>query len=242
MAALLRPQPAPSPDPAARAEPQGRSRGASRAAGRRRACKRTLKLGPGHEAAVFDLTGSVLLTGEQRPAVGFQARVIGFSDDRATHAGPQRLDRRARRPGLQRPEGRTDRDREPHLRHVPRRHRPLRRRDRRLQLRVEIHGRFRGRRRERAGGRPQGPGTVGRRRRLQDRAIHERRRHQPPLAAQAGAALCARARHLVHAGTGRPDERGMASLRHLRVGHLRRHPERLSAPDVRRCWPWRPRC
>lgn len=49
--------------------------------------KRTIKLAPGHEAAVFDLNGSVVLTGEDRPAVGFRARVIGFSDDRATMQG-----------------------------------------------------------------------------------------------------------------------------------------------------------
>jgi hypothetical protein len=49
--------------------------------------KRTIKLAPGHEAAVFDLNGSVVLTGEHRPAVGFRARVIGFSDDRATMQG-----------------------------------------------------------------------------------------------------------------------------------------------------------
>ena len=49
--------------------------------------KRTVKLESGHEAAVFDLTGSVVLSGENRPAVGFQARVIGFSDDRATMLG-----------------------------------------------------------------------------------------------------------------------------------------------------------
>ena len=37
---------------------------------------------PDHRAAIFDLTGSLLLTGEQRPAVGFQAQAIGFSDSR----------------------------------------------------------------------------------------------------------------------------------------------------------------
>ncbi|RPI99517.1 MAG: hypothetical protein EHM39_06385 [Chloroflexi bacterium] len=40
----------------------------------------TLRLGPADRAAIFDLTGSVLLTGAQRPAVGFKARAIGFSD------------------------------------------------------------------------------------------------------------------------------------------------------------------
>ena len=49
--------------------------------------KRTVKLESGHEAAVFDLTGSVVLSGENRPAVGFQARVIGFSDKNAAMLG-----------------------------------------------------------------------------------------------------------------------------------------------------------
>lgn len=49
--------------------------------------RRALKLAPGHEAAIFDLSGAVVLSGENRPAVGFRARVIGFSDDRATMLG-----------------------------------------------------------------------------------------------------------------------------------------------------------
>ena len=44
--------------------------------------RRTLHLGPEQRAAIFELTGSLLLTGAQRPAVGFQARAIGFSDSR----------------------------------------------------------------------------------------------------------------------------------------------------------------
>ena len=44
--------------------------------------RRTLHLGPDRRTAIFDLTGSLLLTGAQRPAVGFQARAIGFSDSR----------------------------------------------------------------------------------------------------------------------------------------------------------------
>ncbi len=42
--------------------------------------RQSLQLEPGHWAAIFDLKGSLLLTGEQRPAVGFQAHAIGFSD------------------------------------------------------------------------------------------------------------------------------------------------------------------
>ncbi|HET9534284.1 MAG TPA: hypothetical protein VFP43_02925 [Mesorhizobium sp.] len=49
--------------------------------------RRTLHLGAAHRAAVFELTGSLLLTGAQRPAVGFKAQVIGFSDSRAGMQG-----------------------------------------------------------------------------------------------------------------------------------------------------------
>jgi len=75
-----------SSDPAPDGAPKGEARtfeGSWSAAG----IKRTLTLGPGHESSVFDLNGSVVLSGEQRPAVGFRARVIGFSDDRATLLG-----------------------------------------------------------------------------------------------------------------------------------------------------------
>jgi hypothetical protein len=44
--------------------------------------RRTLHLGPDQRAAIFELTGSLLLTGAQRPAVGFRAQAIGFSDSR----------------------------------------------------------------------------------------------------------------------------------------------------------------
>ena len=49
--------------------------------------RRTLHLGTEDRAAIFDLSGSVLLTGAQRPAVGFRARAIGFSDSRAGMRG-----------------------------------------------------------------------------------------------------------------------------------------------------------
>jgi hypothetical protein len=42
--------------------------------------RHTLPLGADRAAAVFDLTGALMLTGEERPAVGFRARAIGFSD------------------------------------------------------------------------------------------------------------------------------------------------------------------
>ena len=49
--------------------------------------RQTLHMGSDHRAAVFELTGSLLLTGTERPAVGFQARAIGFSDSRAGMQG-----------------------------------------------------------------------------------------------------------------------------------------------------------
>ena len=48
--------------------------------------RRTLHLGP-DRAAIFDLTGSLLLSGAQRPAVGFKAQAIGFSDSRTGMQG-----------------------------------------------------------------------------------------------------------------------------------------------------------
>ena len=42
--------------------------------------RRTLDLGPERRATVFDLSGSLELTGEKRPAVGFRAQAIGMSD------------------------------------------------------------------------------------------------------------------------------------------------------------------
>ena len=49
--------------------------------------RRTLHLGPDHRAAIFELTGSMLLTGAQRPGVGFRAQAIGFSDNRVGMEG-----------------------------------------------------------------------------------------------------------------------------------------------------------
>lgn len=42
--------------------------------------RQTIKLEAGHRASVFDLTGSLLLVGDQRLGVGFQAQAIGFTD------------------------------------------------------------------------------------------------------------------------------------------------------------------
>jgi hypothetical protein len=49
--------------------------------------RETLPFGPGRRTAIFHLTGSLLLTGSQRPALGFRAEAIGFSDTRAGMEG-----------------------------------------------------------------------------------------------------------------------------------------------------------
>ena len=49
--------------------------------------RRSLGLGQDHHAAIFDLSGSLLLTGARRPAVGFKAQAIGFSDSLAGMQG-----------------------------------------------------------------------------------------------------------------------------------------------------------
>jgi hypothetical protein len=47
----------------------------------------TINLGMNHRASIFDLTGSLLLTGDRELGVGFQARAIGFSDNLAGMQG-----------------------------------------------------------------------------------------------------------------------------------------------------------
>jgi hypothetical protein len=49
--------------------------------------RRTLNMGPDQRAAIFELTGSLLLSGAQRPAVGFEAQAIGFSDTHTAKEG-----------------------------------------------------------------------------------------------------------------------------------------------------------
>ena len=49
--------------------------------------RRTLNTGSDQHAAIFELTGSLLLSGARRPAVGFEAQVIGFSDTRSGMQG-----------------------------------------------------------------------------------------------------------------------------------------------------------
>lgn len=49
--------------------------------------RQTLNLGPNHRTSIFDLTGSLLLSGERGLGVGFQAQAIGFTDSRAGMQG-----------------------------------------------------------------------------------------------------------------------------------------------------------
>ena len=45
--------------------------------------RHTLQLEPGHQASIFSLSGSLLLTGERGLGVGFRAEVIGLADSQA---------------------------------------------------------------------------------------------------------------------------------------------------------------
>lgn len=42
--------------------------------------RQMINLGTNHRASIFDLTGSLLLTGDRGLGVGFRAKAIGFSD------------------------------------------------------------------------------------------------------------------------------------------------------------------
>src|SRR5512134_973217 len=49
--------------------------------------RRTLDVGPGRQASILDLSGSILLTGERGLGAGFQARAITFWDGTASFVG-----------------------------------------------------------------------------------------------------------------------------------------------------------
>ena len=49
--------------------------------------RQTLNLETNHRASIFDLTGSLLLIGDQGIGVGFQAQAIGLTDSRAGMQG-----------------------------------------------------------------------------------------------------------------------------------------------------------
>ncbi len=49
--------------------------------------RQTLQLELGHQATVYKLSGSLMLSGPQRPSRGFRAEIIGFSDTRSGTRG-----------------------------------------------------------------------------------------------------------------------------------------------------------
>ncbi|MGB2634625.1 MAG: hypothetical protein WAM58_11890 [Candidatus Acidiferrum sp.] len=49
--------------------------------------RQTVNLETNHRSSIFDLTGSLLLTGDRGLGVGFQSKVIGFSDSLAGMQG-----------------------------------------------------------------------------------------------------------------------------------------------------------
>lgn len=49
--------------------------------------RRTLTLEPGHQASIFNLSGSLLLTGERGLGVGFRAEIIGLADSQTGGVG-----------------------------------------------------------------------------------------------------------------------------------------------------------
>jgi hypothetical protein len=49
--------------------------------------RHTIPAGPDQQAAVVDLSGSILLTGERGLGAGFQARAIAYSDGKALSVG-----------------------------------------------------------------------------------------------------------------------------------------------------------
>ena len=94
--------------------------------------RRTIPLGADRQGSIVDLRGTMLLAGHGAPR-----RRIPLGSDRARRqrngpGGPKRLDGRARRPGVQRVEGRRHRGAKPHRGDDPGRHRPVCRRDRLL--------------------------------------------------------------------------------------------------------------
>ena len=64
--------------------------------------RHTIPLGGERRASLIDLSGSMLLAGPSRPGVGFRAEVIALGDSATGMVGSRGVDRRERRPGLQR--------------------------------------------------------------------------------------------------------------------------------------------
>ncbi len=49
--------------------------------------RQLMQLGPGDQAAIFSVSGSLLLAGRERPSLGFRAEIIGFSDSQTGMVG-----------------------------------------------------------------------------------------------------------------------------------------------------------
>lgn len=49
--------------------------------------RQTLEMGTGHRAEAYRLGGSLMLSGEQRPGLGFRSDIIGFSDNQTGMQG-----------------------------------------------------------------------------------------------------------------------------------------------------------
>ena len=64
--------------------------------------RQLMPLAAGDQAAIFSVSGSLLLAGRERPTLGFRAEIIGFSDSQTGMVGTQRVGRPARRQGVQR--------------------------------------------------------------------------------------------------------------------------------------------
>ncbi len=107
-------------------------------------------MGPGRRVEAFRLGGSLMLTGEQRLGLGFRSDVIGLSDNQTGLQGRSVwTDERGDQVFSELSSATTGPGNVIQGRIVGR-HRPLCRRQRRLQLQVAPAGRLRGRQRERA--------------------------------------------------------------------------------------------
>lgn len=49
--------------------------------------RQIMQLAPGDQAGIFWVSGSLLLAGQERPALGFRAEIIGFSDSQTGMVG-----------------------------------------------------------------------------------------------------------------------------------------------------------
>lgn len=49
--------------------------------------RQLMQLGTGDQAAIFSVSGSLLLAGRERPSLGFRAEIIGFSDSQTGMVG-----------------------------------------------------------------------------------------------------------------------------------------------------------